>query len=177
MVGINIQKGFGNSSRRCEPWTVYLLDGDNNDRDHSWTYSVARAIKVTAWQSVDAFCHCCLTNGSCYWTQISCCLNEEKGYLLPTLARKITLPTFRLNAPVIIRAKVKKVRTNITIYSHTLLRIHVIGGQRSVRIAPPFLQKPTEKSLKALAAWFTVPVTGLRPLLATVMGATGSACQ
>jgi len=24
---------------------------------------------------------------------------EEKGYLLPTLARKITLPTFRLNAP------------------------------------------------------------------------------
>ena len=46
---------------------------------------------------------------------------------------------FRLNAPVIIRAKVKKVRTNITIYSHTLLRIHVIGGQRSVRIVPPFL--------------------------------------
>ena len=26
---------------------------------------------------------------------------------------------------------------NITIYSHTLLRIHLIGGQRSVRIAPP----------------------------------------
>ena len=35
------------------------------------------------------------------------CINEEKGYLLPTLARKITLLTFRLNAPVIIRAKVE----------------------------------------------------------------------
>ena len=67
------------------------------------------------------------------------CINEEKGYLLPTQARKITLPTFRLNAPVIIRAKVKEVRTNITIYSHTLLKIQVIGGLRSVRIAPPFL--------------------------------------
>ena len=44
-----------------------------------------------------------------------------------------------LVAPVIIRAKVKKVQTNITIYSHILLRIHVIGGQRSVRIAPPSL--------------------------------------
>ena len=49
------------------------------------------------------------------------------------------LPTFRLNAPVVIRAKVKEVRTNITIYSHTLLRITVIGGQRLVRIAPPSL--------------------------------------
>jgi len=45
------------------------------------------------------------------------CIYEEKGYLLPTLAWKIALPTFRLNAPVIIRAKVKKVRTNITIYT------------------------------------------------------------
>ena len=46
---------------------------------------------------------------------------------------------FRLNAPVVLRAKVKEVRTNITIYSHALLRIHIIGGQRSVRIAPPSL--------------------------------------
>ena len=30
-------------------------------------------------------------------------------------------------------------RTNIPIYSHALLRIHIIGGQRSVRIARPFL--------------------------------------
>ena len=34
-----------------------------------------------------------------------CTNEEEKGYLLPTIARKITLPTFRLNAPVVIRAK------------------------------------------------------------------------
>ena len=48
--------------------------------------------------------------------------------------------TFQLDAaPVIVWAKVKEVRTNITIYSHTLLRIHVIGGRRLVRIAPPSL--------------------------------------
>ena len=46
------------------------------------------------------------------------CINEEEGYLLPTTARKITLPTFRLNAPVVIRAKVKEVRTKHH-YSHT----------------------------------------------------------
>ena len=33
----------------------------------------------------------------------------------------------------------KEVRNNIAIYSHALPRIHVIGGQRSVRIAPPSL--------------------------------------
>ena len=46
---------------------------------------------------------------------------------------------FRLNATVIIRAKVKEVWTNIAIYSHALLRIHVNGGQKLVRIAPPSL--------------------------------------
>jgi len=46
---------------------------------------------------------------------------------------------FRLNAPVIIRAKVIEVRNNVAIYSHVLPRIHVIGGQRSVRIVPPSL--------------------------------------
>ena len=33
----------------------------------------------------------------------------------------------------------KEVRNNIAIYSHALPRIRVIGGQRSVRIAPPSL--------------------------------------
>ena len=33
--------------------------------------SVSRVIEVTAWQSVDAVCLCCLTHGSCHWTQIS----------------------------------------------------------------------------------------------------------
>ena len=37
------------------------------------------------------------------------------------------LLTFWLNAPVVIRAKVKEVWTNITIYSHALLRIHYWG--------------------------------------------------
>ena len=31
--------------------------------------------------------------------------------MLPTLVRKITLPTFQLNAPVVFRAKVKKCET------------------------------------------------------------------
>ena len=35
---------------------------------HGLTYSVARAIGVTAWQSVDAVCHCYMTHGSCHWT-------------------------------------------------------------------------------------------------------------
>ena len=34
-----------------------------------------------------------------------------------------------LNASVIIKAKVKEVRTNIAIYSHAPLKIHIIGGQ------------------------------------------------
>ena len=80
-------------------------------------------------------------------------LNEE-GYLLPTIAQKNNLPMFRLNAPVVIRAKVKEVRTNITIYSHTLLRIHVIGGQRSVRIAPPSL--PPHHSDPVPGCWIAV---------------------
>ena len=46
---------------------------------------------------------------------------------------------FQLNAPLVISAKVKEVQTNVAIYSHAVLRIHVIGGQRSVRIAPPTL--------------------------------------
>ena len=29
------------------------------------TYSMARAIDITAWQSVDAVCLCCLTHGAC----------------------------------------------------------------------------------------------------------------
>ena len=32
---------------------------------HRLTYSVARAIDVIAWQSVNAVCLCCLTHGAC----------------------------------------------------------------------------------------------------------------
>ena len=38
-------------------------------------------------------------------------LNREQDYLLPTWARKITCQMFRLNASVVIMAKVKEVRT------------------------------------------------------------------
>ena len=32
---------------------------------HGLTYSVAKAIGVTVWKSVDSICHCCLTRVSC----------------------------------------------------------------------------------------------------------------
>ena len=35
------------------------------ENTHGLTYSVARAIDITAWQSVDAICLCCLTHGAC----------------------------------------------------------------------------------------------------------------
>ena len=70
-----------NWTSRHEPWTAYLLNGNNNCQQ-GWrplmnlpglTYSEARPIEATAWQSVDAVCHCCLTHSSCYchWTQFS----------------------------------------------------------------------------------------------------------
>ena len=77
---------------------------------------------------------------ACWWIfsgfSVSCCINRER-LSVTNLSSGNNLPTFRLNAPVVIRAKVKEVRNNIAIYSHALLRICVIGGQRSVRIAPP----------------------------------------
>jgi len=37
---------------------------------HGLTYPVTRAIDITAWQSVNTVCLCCLTHGVCasYWT-------------------------------------------------------------------------------------------------------------
>jgi len=32
---------------------------------HGLTYSMARVIDITVWQSVDAICLCCLTHGAC----------------------------------------------------------------------------------------------------------------
>ena len=94
------------------------------------------------------------------------------------LSSEYNLSTFRLTAPFVIRAKVKEVWTNFAIYSCALLRIHVNGGRRSVRIAPlslaphhsgsatmqcmvpytksscsqpwSFMQEPMEKPLKQL---------------------------
>ena len=80
---------------------------------------------------------CKSTENFKYWGRYNVKQREVIGYQLEF--GKITLLTFRLNAPVVIRVKVKEVRNNIAIYSHALPRIHVIGGQRSVRIAPPCL--------------------------------------
>jgi len=38
---------------------------------HGLIYTMARAIEVTAWEFVDAVCHCFQTHGSYHWTQIS----------------------------------------------------------------------------------------------------------
>ena len=62
-----------------------------------------------------------------------------KRLSVTNLSLENNLPTFQLNAPVMIRAKVKEVQTSAAIYSHALLRILVIGGQRSVRVTPPSL--------------------------------------
>ena len=87
-----IQKGLGDDRR--EPWTVYLLDGKTTmETTHGLTYSVARATEVTTWQSVAAVCHCCLTHGSCHWTQ-SLLVTANGGYLQCTsikLARVLYL--------------------------------------------------------------------------------------
>ena len=79
---------------------------------------------------------------ACWWIfsgfSVGCCINEER-LSVTNLSSVNNLPMFRLNAPVVIRAKVKEVRNNVVIYSHALLRICIIGGQRLVRIAPPSL--------------------------------------
>ena len=67
---------------------------------------------------------------------------------------------FQLNAPVVIRVKVKRCEQNITFYSHALLRIHLIGGQRPVRIGPPFLP-PHHSKLAARDFQSSIPVEAL----------------
>ena len=60
------------------------------------------------------------------------------GFLLATkFSLENNLPTFGLNVSVIIRAKVNKCeQTPLLIAIHYYTMIHVIGGQRSVRIVP-----------------------------------------
>ena len=48
-----------------------LMATTRTETTHGLTYLVSRVTEVTAWQSVDAVCLCCLTHSSCHWTQIS----------------------------------------------------------------------------------------------------------
>ena len=61
---------------------------------------------------------------------------------------------FRLNAPLsVIMAKVKKVRTNVAIYSHALLKVGKLFSELKLitdNILSLFMQQPTEKPLKIL---------------------------
>jgi len=49
---------------------------------HGITYSVSRVLEVTTWQSDDAVSLCCLTHGSCHWTQISSGYIQQWGLLV-----------------------------------------------------------------------------------------------
>ena len=71
------------------------------------------------------------------WFAFVTVLLFEEEVICYQLKLRNNLPTFRHNVPVVIRVKAKKVPTTVAIYSHALLRIHVIEGQRSVRIVPP----------------------------------------
>ena len=51
---------------------------------------------------------------------------RELKLFVTHLSLENNLPTFRLNVPIVIMAKVKEVRANVAIYSHALLRIHII---------------------------------------------------
>ena len=63
----------------------------------------------------------------------------QRRLSVTNLSSENNLPTFQLNAPVVIREVVRKCERNTAIYSYALLRIHIIGGQRFVTIAPPSL--------------------------------------
>ena len=77
-------------------------------------------------------CQCATTNFNSYVYHKT---NREKDYLYQLRwVWKITCWHFDW---MLQWAIVKEVQTNIATYSYALLRIHVIGGQRSVRIAPP----------------------------------------
>ena len=63
-----------------------------------------------------------------------------KRLSVTNLSSENNLPMFQLNAcSSRHQGESEEVRTNTAIYSHELLRIHVIGGQRLGRIAPYFL--------------------------------------
>jgi len=63
--GVEDMKQFKHDS------TTSLMVTSRMETTHRLTYSLARVVEVTSWQSFSAVCHCCLTHGSCHWTQIS----------------------------------------------------------------------------------------------------------
>ena len=97
-------------------------------------------------------------------------LKWREGYLLPTLRLENNFLTFRLNAPVVIRAKPKKCERTFLFIAMYYWGYTSLGSQRSVRISPPFLpahhcgpatrdfQKPTEKPRKVVPYKFTVHI-------------------
>ena len=65
-------------------------------------------------------------------------MNEEKVICFKLELRKY-LADVSTECSSCHQGESEKVRTNFAIYGHALLRIHIIGGQRLVRIAPPSL--------------------------------------
>ena len=88
-------------------------------------------------------------------------LHKEKGYLLPTWVRKIICWRFDSSCHHT-GQKWKKCERYYLYYSHALLRIHVIGSQKSVRIEPPSL--PSDHSSPA-----TSPLSQLKHSSAVII--------
>ena len=59
---------FFKTTRELKTWTMDSLTPQwrqqRMETTHRLSYSVARAIDIIAWQSVDAVCLCCLTHGA-----------------------------------------------------------------------------------------------------------------
>ena len=75
-------------------------------------------------------CQCATTDFNSY---VYHKINREKGYLYQ---HEFGITCWHFSW-ILQLAIVKEVRTNIATYSYDILRIHIIGGQMSVRIAPP----------------------------------------
>ena len=60
----------------------------------------------------------------------------KRRLYVTNLSLENNLPTFQLNTAVVIGAKLKKCEQMLP---YTTVRVHVIEGQRLVRITPPFL--------------------------------------
>jgi len=74
--------------------------------------------------------------------------SEQKELKLSVthLSLENNLPTFQLNVPIVIMAKVKEVRANVAIYSHALLRSKVGEDCSSLPASYTAVQQPGTSS-------------------------------
>ena len=95
---------------------------------------------------------CCLLV-ACLWV-VNKATIEEEGYLLPTIARKITADV-STECSSRHQGESEGGANKTLLFIATLLRIHVIGGQRSVRIATCILSSVAINSNVFVCTSFT----------------------